>query len=410
MVGLKRASLIAAMIVLLLVSLASVQAQEVPTVLIAGVEDDTVYIARISSSRGTRRADVFTGGSQYANMEWDPQLLWVIFTYVDEQGKRILAASDNTGEPAVPVAEGIADAPVHFTARGDEIIYAKETGDGLLDVYSQGVRGFVGFVDEPTRIATIPYEMDCDTSGLIAPQIALMQEIEGVPELNMNRPILFKSPHGLVHSEGCAGTKTFLTDLESGETVELVDHLQWAVPSGDGERLAGIRYGKLVIVELEDQTYRTLPTSAPPSYPIVWGDWDHPNQLLYTTRQQVGRRSLDPDDERKVVELAGEAALQLWNTAIYEMNLATFDDREVYRQIAYGIGEMAVVINEGLVFSEIRPLTTWVDGLVNGTISDPFDESAIDVNLYHLDLNTRRRTLVAENLQQAVINWSAAAG
>jgi hypothetical protein len=386
----------------------SVATAQTDTVLIAAVEDESVYIARIED-RGTQARTVFTGGQNIGNIAWDPQLLWFIFTYTDADGAVILAVSDNMGSPAYPLAEDIAPIPPSFNAVGDQIIYAVDAGEGLIDVYSLQVRSFQGF-GETAKIASIPYALDCDRSELIAPQAALMKEIGGVPELGLNRQILFLSRDGLIHNEGCAATKTLLTDLDTRETVEIAHDLQWAVPSRDGTLVAGLSDGELVIATTDAAYYEPQPTSAPPSYPIAWGDQDHPNSLFYTSRVQNGRRALDPADEQTVLDFAGEGALGFWNVSIYEYNLAIYTDREVYSQVAYGIGSLRHVWGNALVFSEIQPLRPWVDGIVDGTITDPYDEGAIAINLYRLDLGTGRREQVAEDIRQSAASWSAAAG
>lgn len=352
--------------------------------------------------------------STYLVQGWNPSGRYFMHYYDDpNQQSDVLLLNDNRTPEAFSYSNRDiivgANYPAYF---GDErLLFIELTQNMLVSEDEQGLSVmrfnlYEWLFDESinvTQIGTIPYGVGCGGSGIrSAIDIVYSNEVNGDTSGEYNRKVLAPTPYGIVHVNSCTAIRTYLTNPETTEFVELSDNLRWATVSPDSQWVTGTNGNILEIINLE--TMEIIPVFEPdaPVYSVTW--LDDSSGFYYVMRETNGQPLPvdDPDNVLATVEetLYGNAPdpedLLQWTTSIYRYDIEENVSIEMYRADAYAIGSMTW-IDDTLVFNQIEYPTTWLQAIVDG--GNPYDSNLIPVTLMQLDVNSGEATTLGDNFR-----------
>jgi len=308
--------------------------------------------------------------------------------------------------------------PIYLGA--DRVIFSDWTDDLLISEDEQGI-GVIRFAlyewkfkegeSAVTPAGSIPFGLGCGGSGIRNTVDSVYSaEVGGDTSGEYNRQVFVPTPYGIVHSNSCTAIRTYLTNPDTLESIELGDNLRWTVVSPDGNWVTGTMDNQLVLVNLETLEITDITIADAPIYSVTWAS--DSESFYYVARTTTGEQLLinDPDavldDYDPIMTVQNprpQDALQ-WDSTIYRYHLVTDKSAEIYHASAYAIGRMTAV-NESLIFSQIETPLVWIQA----SIANPpnLDASLIPVTLWQLDTMTGDSVQLEDDLRGILVQPSS---
>lgn len=298
-----------------------------------------------------------------------------------------------------------AEALTFMVYTDDMLVSEDEQGIGILraNVYDWA---FDEGLSAITPLGSIPYGVGCGGGGVFSALTQIYNtEVRGDTTTEFNsrhRKVLASTPYGIVHSNSCTAIRTYLTDPETVEFVELSDNLRWPVISPDGAKVAGTSGNQLQVVDLETLDITDVFEADAPIVSITWSE--DSSQLYFVARQTNGDllpfedpdHMLDTIKETLFENAPKPDELLRWGSAVYRYDFNTEPAQLLYNVDAYAIGNMTWV-DGTLVFNQIEHPTAWLQAIIDG--GDPYDSRLIPVTLIQFDVESREATVLGDDFR-----------
>jgi hypothetical protein len=338
---------------------------------IAAVTNGQLYLY------GPGRAQAITGGGyqRFSNIVWSPNGQSLAFTIAGNGYTLML--SDRNGSAPVQLAQGVSYMPVTFNADGSRVIY---TVEGSLDEITSGDSGplqpmrvysqELNAGSQPEQIAQFGFGVGCG-GGSPFPMDGVYNAEAGFG----GRALTFAyTDFGILHSSSCAGTGLALLNLNTGESAVIDPGLSNAVLSPDRTRVAAIRQGSLVVINLADLSQQNIGVAAGPDQ-LAWGD---NNTLYYSVRNLLPEPLPLSEAEAQVYSSTfGVAAntLPQYSVELHQTGLGG-GDSVVFSGPGWAIGRI-FASGGSIYFSLVPNGEAWVEALASGEIDFTTNEGFI---------------------------------
>lgn len=348
------------------------------------------------------------GRGNIMNIVWDGDKL--AYTQLDENYVRNLWVSLNYQEPFLLVNDLDSMYPASFTPDG-QLLFAKTNPNNtqpnanyVIDLYT--VKPEIGAV--PTFIGSfgndVPVGVGCGGGSPFPTDWQRYSEV-GFGGQSL---VLQMTDYGLVHSLDCAGVRTGLLNIETGEDVEIGQSFAIATLSPDGKYLAGKEWNyeapQLAIVDLETLNVQSFATPSIPDQ-VIWSA--DSSKLFYSVFQMTDQPiPMTEEEENLIYEAIGfdNVAFRLYDASIHQYDPVTGDDIVIYDapEDVLSIGRMFALPDKNvLVFGQIPNMQGWIDAIVSGEL-DPFAPTdtyleqiaTVPITVFALNLDTQSLTTI----------------
>lgn len=220
----------------------------------------------------------------------------------------------------------------------------------------------------------------------------------------------FLTDYGLIHTVGCSGSGTVLTDLDTRESTLLSVNLTGAKLSPDGEQILGIEDSVLTVVTLATGEITTIPTETR----VTQANWGAPgtDSIFYTSAEAVGRLDVTPDDAVLIDEITFYfGPYDRYRNTLYRLDMTTGTSEPIYSADVYGIGKI-IPTPDGryVLFSQVPNMDVWVKAVVAEADPEARREAvrhALSADLYLLDLENNVVTFIGEGRRNVALNIPA---
>ena len=313
---------------------------------------------------GGQAQNVSGGGFQrFSSLTWSPN--GQALAYAVANGGYTVHTANRGGGGGVQLATGASFMPLTFSADGSSVIYAVNgdivQGDAgplqTMTVLSQTASGG----SQPESIGQFSFGVGCG-GGSPFPMDGVYNTEAGFG----GRGLTFaRTDFGLLHSVSCAGTGLALLDLETSEDRLIDASLTNATLSPDGTRVAAIRQGGIVVINLADLSQQGLPNAALPDQ-LAWTD---NNTIYYSVRHLLGEPLPLSEAEAQVYSNTFGVApntIPQYSVDLRRISLGGGDSL-AYSGPGWAIGR--IFASGGAVYFSVVPNgEAWVEALANGSI------------------------------------------
>lgn len=347
------------------------------------------------------------------DLVWSPDGTLLAYRVLNENFESSLWVTTVDGDPPIKIADNPeAGFPFSFTLTGDHLLYATlspEEGTYRINLVIAPIRERIA----PRVVGSFDYQAGCGGGSSIPADWVYNQETGGLGGYSL---ILAETPFGIVHSIACSGEGLALMNPETGEDTVIAERLGRVNLSPDRTQAVGIvlrvimgtgdllvRNFRVQVVDLATLEVIEVPVTSEPLRVAFGAD---NASIYYTMKTDSGNLAAAYTAEaiQRLTEVTGYGEMPAYTAGIWRVDLATFEETEVYSGDAYAIARLTP-LPDGLIFTQIPNLGAWLEGVVAGqyTSGGPDDGLAtVPPTVYRL--NDSRVTLLGSGLGQFTVN------